>query len=1299
MFIRRARGARVRALGISSLLFALASAPVAAAGAERAGEDAASTRGNSSADPFEGLVAAERRALAAAAGRVEAIGPLLSLMDLAEVGAPGRLDETFQALVADPRTDPLVGARAREWLARRAEADGDAAAAARWRAPLGMLSRVWVVGPFGDGRGSFGVAFPPETETAPPDPAQRYAGKEREVGWRRAEGAFYAGSLHLDALLRPHTEAAAYLVAYVRVSRASVAALRLGTPGPVKVWCNGRPVFAADRARSSRMDQDAVAIPLRAGWNRLLVKTVVGDGSWDVRARLTALDGRALAFDDGWLPEAASASTGAPSPVKALPPPRNLEALLREQVGHGKAQGTDPIAARGWLNLARYLAGVDSADRDERAAARAFETSFARQPTVAALMGLASVARDDDERRRALERARTLAATPLERARVLAALGDVARDQRRDAIAGGAWRAALEVLPSYWPAELSLASEEQSAGLPAAALARLDAMPAGVRAIPVVTRQRARVLEALERRDEAERALRTLVPHARDDADLWRELGAFAWDRGRREEALAAVATAARLRPELPSLTVDWARQLEGEGKLAEARAVLEDATRRLPDDFSLPAELGRLLDRHGEAAAALTWLRRGLALRPQDVELRRYTDAARARSSRRALAGDDDANSSADFAKAHAASVPTLLAAEAARAPAVPGAGAAAEPDPSVVLLDRHVVRVHPNGLAETFTQRVTMIRTEAGARDNKQFLVRYTPGVEDVEICQARVFRRDAAGAWQTLEASGRDDQDLSEPWYGLYYDFRAEVVEFDGLRAGDVVDLEYVVSDVSRENQMAGYFGDLQFVAEGVPKRRWDYTLLGPPGRKFFFARPNVARLTESVTEQGGGQVLRFAVTDVPRIETEPAMPGLAEISPYLHVSTYATWEEVGAWYWRLVEEQLVADENIRKAVAEAVRPVGGKPLTDLEKVRALHALVVGGTRYVGLEFGIHGFKPYKVSQVLSRRFGDCKDKAALLVVMLREAGIDAEMVLLRTRRGGRLATMPASLAIFDHAIAFVPKLGLYLDGTAEFSGMDELPGQDQGVMVLRVGPRGAHLAETPVLPSARNRAARHWSVVLQPDGTADVNETLTLTGQAAPEWREHYQTPGERSDRYGKAFSTRNPGTRLLSVTMPNIENRNRPVTVVAHATVPSLGERTAGDGLRLGLGTREVDLARTYARLSERRAALVLAYPWQHEEQIVYKLPVGFEPTHLPAARQIVSPFGRFTLQVEKQGVATIRVTQTLDVERDRVTPAEYPAFRRFLADVDATMAERITAAPVLAGAARSGGNGKGGTAP
>ena len=84
------------------------------------------------------------------------------------------------------------------------------------------------------------------------------------------------------------------------------------------------------------------------------------------------------------------------------------------------------------------------------------------------------------------------------------------------------------------------------------------------------------------------------------------------------------------------------------------------------------------------------------------------------------------------------------------------------------------------------------------------------------------------------------------------------------------------------------------------------------------------------------------------------------------------------------------------------------------------------------------------------------------------MLREAGVDARLVLRAHRPNGAIAPEPASLAVFDHAIAYVPSLDLYLDGTAEHSGTRELPAGRSGRdgVAGRPGRRGAD--DDAVLP---------------------------------------------------------------------------------------------------------------------------------------------------------------------------------------------------------------------------------------
>jgi cellulose synthase operon protein C len=1213
------------------------------------------------ADAYADVLGRAAAALASQAARPEAAAAVAQLASLDENVPPAALEAALRPGVG-AGAHPLVAAQAALLLAHLEDERGDHAAAEARRAGLGFLGHAFAIGPFGEGRASFRTTFPPETESAAPALDRRYPGKGHEVGWRRADDVAREGALLLDGMLRPDDQAVAYVVAFVRSDADRPAALRLGSPGPIRVWLNGRSVFTRDVVRAAALDQDAVGIRLGRGWNRVLIKTVVVDGAWRLYARLTDPAGRPLKLEQPAAPPPAEARWARPASGPA-PAVTALDGLLARRA---ERSGT----AQAWMDLARVLGWLGPRDRESRAAPAAAQRGIAARPSFEAWVLAADVADTDDDRRRALESALDAApaggpgASPAARALVLVRLAELARADRREARAAAELAGALAIDPSCWPAVLTAADMDGDAGLPLAAVNRLETLPAGVRSLPRVLRLAARLYEAADRRAESDAALAALAETRQIEVDLLHQLAARARARGDAAEARRRLAAAAELRPDLPSLGIDLARLDEGAGRVADAVAGLQAQAGRLPDDPTTLTALGKLLRRAGRDADALERLRAALVLRPQDPELRRTVDH---------LATGERADSAAadELARRFAEDAGSL----------VPGGPVPPAPaDPAAVLLDRRVVRMHRNGLARTFAQRVVQVLTPRGAEDNKEFEIHYTPGSEEVDVRQARLYRRGPGGGLEVLEAADRSDEDLSEPWYGLYYDNRAEVIRFEGLRPGDVIEIQYLVDDVGSENQMADYFGDLQFVAENIPKRRWDYTLLAPASRPIHSNVPRVAGLQRSTVDEGDERVYRFAARDVPKVDTEPAMPGTGEIAPYLHVSTYASWRDVGTWYWHLIEDQLTADEEVQRTARALVAP----GMNDRDKVRAVHAFVVQNTRYVGLEFGIHGYKPYKVTQVLARRFGDCKDKASLMLALLREVGVPSELVLVRTRRGGRLDPAPASLAIFDHAIVYVPGLNLYLDGTAEFSGTTELPSEDQGVMVLRVGPTGGTLTETPILPASASRVERRWDIAVEAGGDAHVDESLTIRGQAAPNWREHYQSAGERADRYGRVWTGRFPGARLTAVDMPGIGDREAPVVVKATVSVPRFGQPRGVAAVELPITGRDPDFVRTYARLSERHHDLVLAYPWQHDEELVYRLPPGWTVAAggLPAgaARDVESAFGRFHLDVRADG-GVVHVRSFLDVEKARVAPDEYPRFRAFLGEIDSLMQERLLIGP------------------
>ena len=222
--------------------------------------------------PQEELLATEGARLGAQAAAPEAVGALAALATLDEEVDPAALESAIRGGLGRG-AHPLVAAQASWLLAHLDDQRGQTKEAAALRASLGLLSHYFVIGPFGEGRASLNTVFPPELEAAAPQIGKTYPGKVHEVGWRAADGAMRDGVLYLDGLLRPADQAVAYVVVFVRSDRERAAVLRLGSPGPIKVWINGAPVFTHDVVRPSALDQDAVGIRLGRGWNRILIKT------------------------------------------------------------------------------------------------------------------------------------------------------------------------------------------------------------------------------------------------------------------------------------------------------------------------------------------------------------------------------------------------------------------------------------------------------------------------------------------------------------------------------------------------------------------------------------------------------------------------------------------------------------------------------------------------------------------------------------------------------------------------------------------------------------------------------------------------------------------------------------------------------------------------------------------------------------------------------------------------------------------------------------------------------------------
>ncbi len=201
---------------------------------------------------------------------------------------------------------------------------------------------------------------------------------------------------------------------------------------------------------------------------------------------------------------------------------------------------------------------------------------------------------------------------------------------------------------------------------------------------------------------------------------------------------------------------------------------------------------------------------------------------------------------------------------------------------------------------------------------------------------------------------------------------------------------------------------------------------------------------------------------------------------------------------------------------------------------ERVRALADYVQTTVVYLEITLDqdeLAGMRPHSPASVLRNRYGDCKDKAALLVSMLRASGEDARVALVAS--GNPLAVAEAWPSMrFDHMIVLIRADGseppawpavdggeqgrwILFDPTNPFTPLGVLAAGDGGGFSLMVAPRGGILFRAPFSDPASSRASRKIDAAIDGRGAlkADVVEE-TYGATAAEQYGFRYQRSNEQ-----------------------------------------------------------------------------------------------------------------------------------------------------------------------------------------
>ena len=413
----------------------------------------------------------------------------------------------------------------------------------------------------------------------------------------------------------------------------------------------------------------------------------------------------------------------------------------------------------------------------------------------------------------------------------------------------------------------------------------------------------------------------------------------------------------------------------------------------------------------------------------------------------------------------------PSSLSSQAKPAAALPTPTTAPTTSPSdfskeAVVFDKASTRIREesDGTSKRETTARIRILADAGVKEMAVLTFTYTALNQQVDIAYVRVIKPDGTVV-VTPDYNVQDlpaDVTRAAP---MYSDIHQKHVAVKGLGVGDTLEYQFTLNTVKPE--VPGHFWFEYSFQKDLINLDEQVDLDVPADKAVTVASADAQPV---ITTALGRKLYHWSSSNLARPDPDAPPKSVKHWKPSIQVTTFSSWEQVGAWYQALQRDSLAVTPAIQTKVGALTKGL----TSDEDKTRAIFNDVALHIHYVGLEFGIGRYQPHPADDVLSNEYGDCKDKHTLLATELKAAGIQAWPVLISS--GRELDPAIPSPAQFDHVITLVSVGGKleWMDSTAEVAPVGVLMGALRDKQALAIpDSKPAYLERTPAeMPAPRS-----------------------------------------------------------------------------------------------------------------------------------------------------------------------------------------------------------------------------------
>ncbi len=402
----------------------------------------------------------------------------------------------------------------------------------------------------------------------------------------------------------------------------------------------------------------------------------------------------------------------------------------------------------------------------------------------------------------------------------------------------------------------------------------------------------------------------------------------------------------------------------------------------------------------------------------------------------------------------------------------------------------------------------------------------------------------------------------------------------------------------------------------------------------------------KITFSEEKKGGSTTYTWTAHDLKHKDEESGAPAYAEEQPqiifYIERTEYkgvqkdvlANTADLYKWCHDLAAK---TDNTKSPAFIHLVDSLTKTAKDNTEKAKRVYQWVQDNIHYVAFENGYEGYIPRACDQVFSKRYGDCKDMANLIVNMLQVADVPADMTWIGTRDVAYTQKDLSTPMLFNHMIASAMLDGkrVYLDGTGSYTAFGYPTTMIQGREGMIGNGSTYELVKVPEIP-------KEFSQVIDSMDITYTDNKISGTGSSTFKGYDKeylmYQIKNkddkEKTKYLSKFLGEGNNKCSVDNITTQGDDSRDAPVYFNYTVSIPDYVTSTDNElyvNLNLNKYLQDEDVDTALRKLP-------IEYNYKHELHTRYKfkLPDTYSVDYLPPNAEYNGKDFGFAIKYKKE---------------------------------------------------------------